>query len=344
MSAEPVTRESFARLVLDLRAELAEVTEARRRQFFTVPRRGVPKSWEAYPWARDYAGIAEVMELTGLARNSVRLFDSQARMARERGEVTATYNFGGEPHPRRLMPPSVSTGKHRKWMLGELALWMAIREDRQAVNQAAGPDPQHITRIREIHARGDGVTVKGISAELGVDPGLAAHLIAEAGLKSAAPSANYATDHQLLDAAREAVKRHGPGVPAGVIGEQIRAAGLRAAPRRIGPALVRARAEHVRAAMEPSTGSHGAELESMRPDGLVTATQIAAAFGCGQGAVTHAVERHQLTPVLWEPFGGDQRPLFDPARLAVRRDGQKGPVDADSPLAADMNLTGKEQK
>ena len=81
----------------------------------------------------------------------------------------------------------------------------------------------------------------------------------------------------------------------------------------------------------------GAELESLRADGLVTGAQIAAAFGCEPGAVTHAVERHQLTPVKWEPFGGDQRPLFDAAKLAVRKDGQKGPVDVGSKLAAQMD-------
>ena len=35
------------------------------------------------------------------------------------------------------------------------------------------------------------------------------------------------------------------------------------------------------------------------------------------------------------------RPLFDAARLAVRRDGQKGPVDIDSPLAAQIDVPAK---
>ena len=37
MTPSPVTRESFARLVLALRAELAEVTEARRRSVLHGP-------------------------------------------------------------------------------------------------------------------------------------------------------------------------------------------------------------------------------------------------------------------------------------------------------------------
>jgi hypothetical protein len=339
MSAESVTREDFKRLVDDLRAELAEVTEARRRQFFKVPRYAVPKSWEAYPWARDYANADTVVELTGLTRTSVRLFDSQARVAREKGNLTHSVLVKGGGRvdvPRRLMPPSVSTGRHRKWMLGELALWMAIREDRQAVNQPQGPDLERIAQVREIHERDGEVTGRGIAAELGVDPQIAAHLIAEAGLKSSATSAHYATGSQLLDVAREAVRRHGPGVEVAVIGKKIQAAGLHASPRRIGPALIQARAEHVRAAMEPSTGSHGAELESMRADGLVTGVQIAEAFGITEGAVTQARKRREIRTVKWEPYGGDGRPLYDPARLAVRKDGQKGPVDVGSPLAADM--------
>ena len=223
-----LTREDFARLVLDLRAELEQVTEGRRRQFFTVPRRAVPKSWEAYPWAREYAGVDEVMKLTGLTRNSVRLFDSQARVARRNGHVTHSVKVKGGGRadvPRRLMPPSVSTGRHRRWMLGELALWMAIREDRQAVNSPPEPDLERIARVREIRERDGEVTGKGIAAELGVDTGLAAQLIAEAGLKSSAPEANYASDSQLLDAAREAVRRHGPGVEVAVIGKKIQAAG-----------------------------------------------------------------------------------------------------------------------
>ncbi len=338
MPANP-TREDFARLVLDLRAELEQVTEGRRRQFFAVPRRAVPKSWEAYPWARDYAGVEQVMNLTGLSRNSVRLFDSQARTARAKGNITHSVRVKGGGRvdvPRRLMPPSISTGRHRKWLLGELALWMAIREDRQAVNSPPEPDTERITRVREIRERDGEVTGRGIAAELGVDPALAARLIAEAGLKSSASSARAATDAQLLGVVREAVRRHSPGAEVGVIRKMIQAAGLHAAPRRIGPALIRARAEHVRAAAEPSSGSHGAELESLRADGLVTGVQIAEAFGITEGAVTQARKRREVKVAKWEPYGGDDRPLYDPARLAVRKNGQKGPVDMDSPLAVKM--------
>ena len=129
-----------------------------------------------------------------------------------------------------------------------------------------------------------------------------------------------------------------------MIAEKIQATGLHASHRGgMGTALIQVRAEYVRAAREPSTSMRGAELESLRADGLVTGTQIAAAFGCEPGAVTHAVERHQLTPVKWEPFGDERgmRPLFDAARLAVRKDGQKGPVDVGSKLAAQIDVPAK---
>ena len=338
----PVTREDFARLVLDLRAELEQVTDSRRRQFFAVPRRAVPAAWEAYPWAREYAGIDEVAELTGLTRNSVRLNDSRARVARKNGNLAHSVKVKGGGRadvPRRLMPPGENTGQYRKWKLGELALWMAIREDRQAVNEAAGRDPQLITRVRDIHARDGEVTGRGVAAELGVDPQVAMRLIAEAGLRSSAAEANYATSTQLLEAARQAVKRHGPAVEAATVRKMIQAAGVNASPRRTARALIQARAEHVRAAREPSTSMRGAELESLRVDGLVTGTQIAAAFGTTEGAVTQARKRREIRAAKWEPYGDDERPLYDPARLAVRRDGQKGPVDVGSPLAAKMDVS-----
>ena len=165
-------------------------------------------------------------------------------------------------------------------MLGELALWMAIREDKQAVNQPPEPDLERIARVRDINARDGEVTRKGVAAELGVDPAIAARLIAEAGLRSSAPEANYATSTQLLEAARQAVKRHGPNVEAATIRKMIHAAGVNASPRRTARALIQARAEHVRAAREPTVSMRGAELESLRADGLVYRAQIATAFGC----------------------------------------------------------------
>lgn len=79
-----------------------------------------------------------------------------------------------------------------------------------------------------------------------------------------------------------------------------------------------------------STG--GAELgplESLRPDGLVTAAQVARAFGCGKQAVYEAVRAGRLT--VADRAGHVL--LFDPGKIRRRRDGRTGPVDAGHPLA-----------
>ena len=82
----------------------------------------------------------------------------------------------------------------------------------------------------------------------------------------------------------------------------------------------------------------GAELESLRADGLVYGHQVAKAFGVDEGTVTQARKRKKIKVAKWEPYGDDERPLYDPARLAVRRDGQKGPVDVGSQLAAKIDV------
>jgi hypothetical protein len=73
-----------------------------------------------------------------------------------------------------------------------------------------------------------------------------------------------------------------------------------------------------------------AVLESLRWDGLLTVAQVARAFEVSRGAVWQAVKGGRLTPALRERGG---RMLFDPARLAVRKDGRPAPVDAGHPLA-----------
>lgn len=347
MPAEPVTREDFAALVTDLRGELTGVTEERRAQLFKVPRRAVPAAWRGRNWAREYAGIAVVMDLTALSRNSVRLFDSQARGARQKGELTVTYNFGGRPHLRRLMPPSdkekdgdeENTRRRRRWMLGELALWVAAREDRQATPSSSGrlrdSRADLIGKVEMIYERDGLVTAAGITAELGLKPGgrLAAQLIHDAGLTSAAPTAHSATPEQILDAARQAVSVHGANTGAAQVTAALHKAGVRAERRRIPPFLARARLERIRAAMLPTEGNRGAELESLRSDGLVTAAQIARAYGVGPGAVSRAWQLGNLKVAKWD---GERR-LYDPARLTVRADGGTGPVDVDSEHAAKIN-------
>ena len=148
------------------------------------------------------------------------------------------------------------------------------------------------------------------------------------------------TDEQLLDAVRRAMKQHGPGVSVRQARESVRAEGIGANNLRVSPMLIRIRIEHIRDCLNPTDGPHGGVLESVRRDGLVPPSRVAEAFGVEPGAVTHAVERGRLTVVKYDPG-----PLFDPHRLAVRKDGTKGPVDKGSKYAVDMDgLTGEERK
>lgn len=352
MSAEPVTREAFAALVSDLRGELAEADEKRRAALFRVPRRTVPEAWRGQAWVREYVGVTEVMDLTNLARNSVRLFDSQARKARATKDLTFTYNYGGPPQLRRLMPPSDKEKdgaeddrkRHRRWMIGELALWVAAREDRQATSTSVGRGEtsraELIEQVQAIYERDGSVTADGITRELDLKPGgrLAAQLIHDSGLESASPNAHSATPGQLMDAARAVMKTCGIRADIPDVAAVLGKAGVRAAPKRVRRALGAARLEVIRAALNPTVDDQGGELESLRSDGLVTGAQVARAFGISDGGVTKAWERHEVKVAKWEPYRGGLRRLYDPARLWVREDGRRGPVDVDSPLAAKINL------
>ena len=304
MSTKPVTRAAFAKLVVDLRAELAEVDEERRAELFKVPRRAVPAAWRGRPWARDYVNASVVTDLTGLARTSVRLYDVQARQARLSGDLTVTYNYGGRPHLRRLMPPSdkekesdgANTRRRRLWMLGEIALWIAAREDRQVTTGSMGQ----------------------------VTPGV--------------PHPESADDEEILEAARQVVAAHGVSAGTARVNTALRGMGVRAGPKRISPLLARARLERIQAAAGPAADGRETPLESLRPDGLVTGGQIARTYGIGPGAVTQARKRETIRVAKWESWRGELRPLYDPARLWVRADGGTGPVDKDSEYAADISL------
>ena len=344
MTAEPITREAFAALVSDLRGELAGVDEKRRAALFKVPRRAVPEAWRGRDWAKDYVGVAGVMELTGYARNTVVLYNRQARAARAKGETTITYNFGGPPHQRRLMPPPLGEGRQQQWMIGELALWVAVRDDRQATSTSTGPSPgsreELITKVQDMYERDGTITADGITRELDLKPGgrVAAQLIHDAGLESASPNAHSAAREQILDAARIAVSRCGAGAGVSEVTAVLVQAGVKAGPKRIRPELARARLERIRAAAEPAADGQGAELESLRTDGLVTGTQIARAFGVTPGAVTKAQQLGNIRPATWEPFGKGLRALYDPRRLTVRADGGSGPVDIGSEHATGIKL------
>jgi hypothetical protein len=86
----------------------------------------------------------------------------------------------------------------------------------------------------------------------------------------------------------------------------------------------------------PDGTAEPAVLESLRWDGLVTTDQVAKAFEVDSGTVRAAVREGWLTPALRER--GGRLLLFSPDRLAARRDGRTGPVDAGHPLALGLTL------
>lgn len=73
--------------------------------------------------------------------------------------------------------------------------------------------------------------------------------------------------------------------------------------------------------------------ESMRNDGLVTSREVAEAFGMRRAEVTRAHQDGELAAAGWDGTGKARRPLFDPARLRVRRDGKRMAADKDHELA-----------
>ena len=326
MSAKPVTREEFAALVADLRAELVEVDEQRRTQYFAVPRHTAPAAWRGYPWVRRYAGADALVDLTGLARRSIVVYDQQARKARAGGETV-----------RRLMPASRIVNGHREWMLGEVALWIATRNDAQATSTGRPQDyDELVAKVKGIYERDGMVTAAGIDRELGLNPAnrMGARLIREAGLVSASPNVHSATDAEVLGAARGAVKQHGLSAGLTDVAAVLSKIRMRANVKRIRPFLAQARIERLRAAMKPTDSTEGAELEGMYPGGLVDSIQIARIYGITAGAVTKARRLGNIKVAGWER----ERPLYDPARLWVRADGGSGPVDKNSLLAAKIDL------
>ncbi len=281
MTTNPVTPAEFGALVTDLRAELAETEGLRRREFFTIPRRATPDAWKGRPWVRQHADRYVIAELAGMAPDSVADLDRRARQLRREGKAG-----------HRPMPASEVIGGKRQWVIGEIALWLALRDDRRVTPVSRKPPPE------------------------------------PSGAKLPSP-----TDEELLEVARRVVREHGPAVSRDDLIASLRAEGVGARSQRVAPLLMRARIEHVKAAVAPTDGAAAGGLESRRTDGLVTSTQVAATFGVEPGAITHAVERKTLTPVKYDPW-----PLFDPRRLAVRKDGTKGPVDVGHRLAVDMHI------
>jgi hypothetical protein len=262
-----------------------------------------------------------------LSYNSLRTYAGKAAKDRAAG--------------RRAMPRPVRTEKGvRLWRAGELALWMAIKSPQDGGDYDRWPDngdlPGQVKAV--MAALGPDVTQRDVARELGRDPDsrLIARLYRDAGGQPQ-DHADVSPDKDVAAFLKDVLKDHGPGIDLAATAEKAREAGLSVGEKRLGQALTVARAEAIQAAMRPATAELAA-LETLRADGLVTATQVAKAFGVSAGAVSHAKARGELTPVGSHVVAGRRRDLYDPAKITVRRSGRAGPCDVGSAVAADITL------
>jgi hypothetical protein len=107
----------FAVLVAELRAELAEADPERLRRIFASPPLETPAAFRNRPWAWALVGPAGASALTGYSAASIRAYKSRAERERTAGNAS-----------ERTMPPL----RDGKWVTGELALWIATRNEGQA--------------------------------------------------------------------------------------------------------------------------------------------------------------------------------------------------------------------
>ena len=179
----PVTAEDFAALAADLRRELAEADGETRRLMLAPQRRVQPTSFQGRPWAWTPVGPAGAAKVTGYTASSIRAY--KARAAQARAENTDT--------PRTMPAPDPKDGK---WVIGDLAMWVATRNEEQAAGYAAGPQgkreerrgtsliPQTRKAAEAIAERDGQVTFLGLARELGVDYRTAVGRAAMAGIES----------------------------------------------------------------------------------------------------------------------------------------------------------------
>lgn len=371
----PVGREEFTALVNDIRAELEQADKDRRRQLLAVTRLETPAAFTGRPWVWHLAGPEGTETVTGYSQASIRRY--AARSAREHAAGTATH---------RTMPAP----RHGRWAIGDLAMWVATRNEGQAagliltdedaariraeadavrhpvtgrlprrfiLDQAArygvswelisklvrGALPAEgrlgvtgardvrrsglIPQVAALYGREGRITRRMVMGALDIpDHRTALRLIREAGLEE---EARRAEDEDVAAFAAARIARERRHVPAAELLAAAAEAGLPANITQIRRIMPGVRAAEARRRHKPSGGLERARGESLRADGLLYGAEVAEDWAVSQGAVTKAVERGELRVAKTEKG----RRLYDPARLRVRADKRRTPVDKDHELA-----------
>lgn len=325
----PVSREDFAALVKDLRAELDEADKDRRRALLSVPRGEHPRSFAGRPWAWRTVGQQGVSDVTGYSPNSVKRYKAQAREAHDLG--TATH---------RTMPMPDPAGR---WVIGDLALWMATRDEAKAAMLVVDDETaaKILADIRAGHAANGERLPYGRRKSIAADYGVSGELVAK--FQSGEVPARDRTgpvrarrekpkiradDDEVAAFLAARIARTTGYVTAATLLAEARAAGLPAAGHQLRRLLPPVRAAEARRRRKP-TGPERARGESLRPDGLLYGSEVAEDWAITRSALALAHKRGDIRAAKTE----GRRPLYDPARLRVRTDRRRTPVDVTHPLA-----------
>jgi hypothetical protein len=229
--------------------------------------------------------------------------------------------------------------KDGKWVIGDLAMWTATRNEEQAAGYAAGPQgkreerrgtsliPQTRKAAETLAERDGQVTFLGLARELGVDYRTAVGRAAMAGIKSdlAQEHAGDADVSAKLAAELAKTRRN---LTFGVLVEALHEAGIPAQKMQVRRLLPGLRATARKQAYRPVDTAR-VPGESMYSHGLLYVSQVAEDWGVSPGAVTSAIKRGDIR-VASRNHG---RTWIDPARLRGRADNIRTPVDKDHPKA-----------
>lgn len=180
--------------------------------------------------------------------------------------------------------------------------------------------------VRALFEREGRITSGMVQAEIGTtDSHTAWKLIREAGL---AAEARRAEDEDAAAFCAQVIARQRRYVTAGEVQAAAAGAGLRLTKAQVTRVLPGVRAAEIRRRIVP-VGTARARGESLRPDGLLYAVEVAQDYGISAAALTAARRRGEVTPARRE----GTRTLYDPERLRTRKDRRRTPVDRDHPMA-----------